>query len=190
MSEDAAKSQSNRAAVVLSIVAALVGGWLLHGWVFLHGQTDPWASGSLIGVGIAVGVVLFKWQNWRQARAIRAEEHRARQRGEHGTIWSDDARFRPERSWVAPVAILAAFATYGFVDASRARDNYVRPYCLYGAQSHAQLDGCMSHVTSDDINDLDTPAAQFGRGETSDCLEDSGPYCADASKWNSLEPSD
>ncbi len=48
----------------------------------------------------------------------------------------------------------------------------------------------MSHVTNDDINNLDTQAARFGRGDTSNCLADAGPFCADASKWNSLDPSD
>jgi hypothetical protein len=48
----------------------------------------------------------------------------------------------------------------------------------------------MSHVTTDDINKLDTQAARFARGETSDCLENSGPYCEDAAHWNTVEPDD
>ncbi len=82
------------------------------------------------------------------------------------------------------------FAVVGLQGSNSARNHYVRPYCLYGAKSQAQLDGCMSHVTNDDINNLDTQAARFGRGDTSNCLADAGPFCADASKWNSLDPSD
>jgi hypothetical protein len=48
----------------------------------------------------------------------------------------------------------------------------------------------MSHATSEDINDLNTHAAQFGRGETSECLDDAGPLCAGAARWNALDPSD
>lgn len=143
----------------------------------------------LIGLAIAAAVGFFKWQDWRSARARRAEERRLGERGDRSLIWSDDARYRPDRSWVAPVAIVATLAAWGFFGGNNARNHYVRPYCLYGAKSQAQLDGCMSHVTSEEINDLDTQAARFGRGDTSDCLDDSGPFCADASKWNSIDPS-
>jgi hypothetical protein len=64
----------------------------------------------------------------------------------------------------------------------------LRAYCLYGSRSQAQLDGCMSHVTTDDINRRDTQAARFARGDTSDCLEDAGPFCERAAQWNAVEP--
>src|SRR4051812_27428833 len=115
MTDVQVKSQSNRAAVVFSVVAALVAGWVLYGWVYRQTQTGPWGSGVVIGAGIAIGAGVFKWQDRRLARAIRAEERRLRDRGESAVIWSDDPRYKPDRSWVAPVAILAVFAGYGFV---------------------------------------------------------------------------
>ncbi len=187
---EAGSSHSNRAALVLAVVGAFAGGWFLNEALFLWTQNDPWSVGVLLGLAIAGGAAFFKWQEWRSERARRAEERRRRSDGEHGYVSSSDPRFRADRSWVAPVVILAGFGVYGFIDGKSARDHYVLPYCMYGARSQAQLDGCMSHVTSEEINDLETQAARFARGDTSDCLSDSGPFCEDAAKWNTIEPSD
>jgi hypothetical protein len=46
----------------------------------------------------------------------------------------------------------------------------------------------MNHDSADDIDRLESHAARFARRETSECLEDSGPFCADAAKWNDYEP--
>lgn len=168
----------------------MIGGWFLYDPIFLRAQNDPWGVGLLIALGVAIGVGFFELQNRRSDRARRYEERRLRESGESTSVTRSDSRFQPDRSWVAPAVIIAAWAGFGFLNGQRARDNYVLPYCLYGAQSRAQLDGCMSHVTSNEINELETQAARFARGETSDCLDDSGPFCADASKWNALDPSD
>jgi len=117
-----ARSQSDRAAAVFSIGAALVGGWFLNGWIFLHVQTDPWGTGFMIGMGIVGAVGFFKWQDSRTVHAFRAEARRSPERGGPGPLTSDRARFRPDRSWVAPVAILAVFDVYGLISADSARN--------------------------------------------------------------------
>lgn len=42
---------------------------------------------------------------------------------------------------------------------------YVEEYCAYGSVSQAQEDGCVEHVTADEIDALDTPAARYARGQ-------------------------
>ena len=56
-------------------------------------------------------------------------------------------------------------------------DDQVARYCGYGSVSQAQLDGCESHVTSDQVDSYQTNAGRFARGELGQCLADSGPYC-------------
>lgn len=58
-------------------------------------------------------------------------------------------------------------------------DDTVSRYCAYGAVSEAQLEGCIDHVTSSEVSELNTNAAKFARGSTDRCLSDSGPYCDD-----------
>ena len=54
---------------------------------------------------------------------------------------------------------------------------YVEDYCAYGAVSQAQLDGCIDHVTPQTVDDYDTNAAEYARGELEECLGDAGPFC-------------
>lgn len=93
---------------------------------------------------------------------------------------------RPSGKVAAPFVILTVFALVGTQSGSTAHDVYIRAYCQYGAVSDAQLEHCMTHVGTDYINGLDTQAARFARGENSDCLEDSGPFCKMASGWNGI----
>jgi hypothetical protein len=53
----------------------------------------------------------------------------------------------------------------------------VARYCEYGAVSQAQLDGCESHVTADEIDARDTNAARYAKGKLNSCEADSGPFC-------------
>jgi len=53
----------------------------------------------------------------------------------------------------------------------------VEDYCAYGAVSQAQLDGCIDHVTPQTVDDYDTNAAEYARGELEECLGDAGPFC-------------
>ena len=74
----------------------------------------------------------------------------------------------------APAAVilgLAVLASYG------CGQSEVAAYCSYGAVSEAQLNGCIDHVTESDVADLNTNAADYGRGELDQCLSDSGPFC-------------
>lgn len=180
---------SNRWAVRAAVVGALVGAWFVWEFVDEQAQADPWSVGLIVAAVVGAGVGAY-WLQERWCENARAAEAR---RLRHGTgnyahVHVHDPRFEPDRSWVAPVAILCVAAIWGAAAGSRTRDNYVRPYCMYGAQSQAQLDGCMGRVTADDINRLDTQAARFARGDTSECLDDAGPFCADAAKWNTYEP--
>jgi hypothetical protein len=84
---------------------------------------------------------------------------------------------QPNRFWVAPALFVLGGLGWGLVVGWDNRDNYLTPYCEYGARSQEQLDGCLAHVNSDDIDALDSPAARFARGETSRCGDGSGPFC-------------
>jgi hypothetical protein len=77
------------------------------------------------------------------------------------------------------VVILAALVALAGCGGSESEDDVIGDYCAYGAVSHAQLDGCVDHVTTDQVDDLDTNAAEYARGELDRCLEDAGPFCHD-----------
>lgn len=75
-------------------------------------------------------------------------------------------------------AVIAVLA--GYVLLTNDDPDQVTAYCSYGAVSQAQLDGCVEHVSSDDIDALDTEAARYARGERDGCGPQSGPFCQDA----------
>ena len=93
----------------------------------------------------------------------------------------------PSGPLIAIGAVLAGAWAIGIVAALDARDHELGYYCKYDAKSQAELDECMSSVTTDDIEKLDTPAARFARGETLECRRGSGPYCADAAEDAEIE---
>lgn len=152
---------------------ALVAGWLLFGVVRLATENRPASVVALLAAAIGGCVVFYRWQD------VRAERLRG----------STSRPVGLARWWLAPAVILAAFCAMGAQAGFSGRDSYLRAYCDYGARSQAQLDGCMSHVTTDDINKRDSQAARFARGETRECLGDAGPYCAHAARWNGVDPS-
>jgi hypothetical protein len=53
----------------------------------------------------------------------------------------------------------------------------VGDYCRYGAVSEAQLDGCLSHVTEDEVRSRQTHASQYAFGDLDECLSDAGRFC-------------
>ena len=83
--------------------------------------------------------------------------------------------------WLSPLVLLGGLA-FGWIEGWDNRDNYIDPYCRYGAKSQADLDSCLSQVNSDDIDKLDTNAAKFGRGIIDECRDDAGRYCAAEAK--------
>ncbi|HEX8645653.1 MAG TPA: hypothetical protein VF715_02055 [Thermoleophilaceae bacterium] len=85
-------------------------------------------------------------------------------------------------AWMAAVALVAGAWFIGLVAGLDARDNELGDYCRYGARSAGELDRCMSSVTTDEIGELDTPAARFARGWTDVCGQGSGPYCAEVAR--------
>jgi hypothetical protein len=80
--------------------------------------------------------------------------------------------------------IFIAGLGWGWIEGWDNQDNYIDPYCRYGAQSKKQLDSCKAHVNSEEIDKLDTPAAKFALGVIDECGRGSGPYCAEASKFD------
>jgi hypothetical protein len=74
-------------------------------------------------------------------------------------------------------AVILLIAAVMAVPAGCGGGDEVSDYCAYGAVSQAQLDGCVDHVGTDDIDRLDTNAARYARGELDKCLADAGPFC-------------
>ncbi len=71
-------------------------------------------------------------------------------------------------------------ASGGVVELAREEGvRLVDEYCAYGAVSDAQLEGCKSHVTADEVRELRTPAAVFAIEEGA-CGGGAGPFCAEA----------
>lgn len=83
----------------------------------------------------------------------------------------------PNLLWIGPALLLLGGGGWGLVEGWDARDNYLTPYCEYGADTAAERDRCLETVHSDDIDELDTPAAEFARGETSECAAGAGRLC-------------
>ena len=70
----------------------------------------------------------------------------------------------------------------GLISGLDDRDHELGDYCRYGARSQAEIDSCMKRINTDEIAELDTPAARFSRGETNRCGRGSGPHCAEAAR--------
>lgn len=88
------------------------------------------------------------------------------------------------------VAFVGAAWLFGLLSGLDAREKELAWYCKYGAKSQAQVDECMRSVDTGDIDDLDTPAARFARGERIVCGPGSGPFCAAAAKDVAFEHED
>lgn len=86
------------------------------------------------------------------------------------------------RTLVVAAALVFGAWGLGLVSGLDDRDHELGDYCRYGAASRAELDRCMRRIDTDEIGELDTPAARFSRGETNDCGPASGPYCAAAAR--------
>ena len=84
---------------------------------------------------------------------------------------------------LATAFVFGAWAI-GLIQGLDDRDHTLGYYCRYGAATQTELDGCMKRANTDEIDQLDTPAARFARGETSECGRESGPFCAAAAHEN------
>lgn len=137
---------------------------LMFGLGFL-GSGTQWVADRGGGAAATIGLAAFPviigatyyWQEKRQSRYT----------------WEDKSDWlKPCVYAAAPLAVLAIFMGMGW----RSANMTVSDYCAYGSVSQAQLDGCRDHVTAQEVNDRDTPAARFARGAP-ECGEDSGPFC-------------
>src|SRR5687768_518028 len=97
-----------------------------------------------------------------------------------GLVVAAGAWLAGSRLTLIVVGFLLAGGVIGWIQGLDARDHELGDYCKYGARNEAELDHCMKTVTTSDIDELDTPAAEFARGSTDDCGRGSGPYCAEA----------
>jgi hypothetical protein len=82
------------------------------------------------------------------------------------------------RFWIT-AAFVFGIASYLMIMELQSSDRLVSDYCSYGAVSQAQLDGCKSHVTANEVRGRNTPAAHFAKSGSSDdvCGAISGPFC-------------
>jgi hypothetical protein len=134
---------------------------IVIGAVILGGATGdtfvaPRAENHPIWVGIVLGVLLLMI----------------------GLVWLGS---EGSLAMIVSLVFLGGLA-FGWIEGWDNRDNYVGPYCRYGATSKGELDSCLSHVNSDDIDKLHTNAAKFARGVIDECRADAGPYCAAEAK--------
>jgi hypothetical protein len=81
------------------------------------------------------------------------------------------------RAGVTPLVLVLAIGLSSCAADGAGGGDVVHDYCAYGAVSEAQLEGCESHVSEATVDGYDTNAARYARGELSDCLADSGPFC-------------
>jgi hypothetical protein len=85
----------------------------------------------------------------------------------------------PLRSVAVGAAIVAGFFSFSMLSEWQSADRLVADYCAYGAVSNAQLDGCKSHVTANEVRARDTAAAHFAQRDSDECGAGSGPLCDD-----------
>ena len=90
----------------------------------------------------------------------------------------------PSRLLIVTAVLVFGSWGIGYVSGLDARDHELGYYCRYGASTQDELDGCMKRINTDEIDELDTPAARFARGETHECGRGSGPFCAEAARDN------
>jgi hypothetical protein len=77
---------------------------------------------------------------------------------------------------VLAITLTACDGTTGSSSSVSDQDLVVR-YCEYGSVSQEQLNGCIEHVSSGDVEGRDTNAARYARGEIDSCRSDAGPFC-------------
>ena len=82
------------------------------------------------------------------------------------------------RAGTIAVGLLFGSWAIGLIAGLDDRDHQLGDYCRYGAASQEQIEFCMARANTNEIDERDTPAARFSRGETDECGPGSGPYCA------------
>jgi hypothetical protein len=55
---------------------------------------------------------------------------------------------------------------------------FVGLYCVYGSVSEVQYDGCLQHVSLEEVLHRHTDAAEYAMGNRTTCGYDAGPGCA------------
>jgi hypothetical protein len=131
-----------------------------------------WPEVLLVPVG-GLGVVLL------------FEAIQGREKGQHRSFGEDIVLK------CLPYVLVAGAIAYGLYVGHQSRlHGTVADYCAYGAVSRAQFEGCKDHVSTDDVERLNTDAARFARRELEGCLADSGPFCERALNYRQLGDQD
>lgn len=80
----------------------------------------------------------------------------------------------------APLIVICGLLFVSIFEYPDARDwgkNLVGNYCAWGAANNRQFEGCVNHVTLEQVERLNTPAAKFAKDSESRCGEARGVYC-------------
>ncbi|HEX8053363.1 MAG TPA: hypothetical protein VF517_10245 [Thermoleophilaceae bacterium] len=93
----------------------------------------------------------------------------------------------PSGPLITLTLLLAGAWAWALVAGLDARDHELGYYCRYGAQTQTELDRCMSSINTDEIEELDTPAARFAVGVRTECGPGSGRFCREAAKDAAIE---
>lgn len=88
-----------------------------------------------------------------------------------------DDRLRPAGWGLVAVAAALTFGLVGVDIGRREAQRLIADYCAYGAQSQSQLATCKEHVSFNDVDRRETPAARFAKDPDTDCGADAGPFC-------------
>jgi len=171
-------------------IAAAGGGWLVAKIVIEPPtEHEPGVVAAILVAGVLLGVGFYYAQDWlkfrRRDRWMRTRKAEREQGIAEAPPMPD---YEPNRAWLAPAIVFAVVVVLvGWQTGSDVQSHGITYYCSYGAVSQAQLAECEEHVSSSSINLLHTNAARFARGELEECLEDSGPFCAQEQTYKEEE---
>jgi uncharacterized membrane protein len=146
-------------------VLAIVGGLL----VVIYGNeyvVDPVAGSS--AAEIAAAVLILLTASCGAIAWVLSERYRYNERP-------------PLHRFMVGLTVVGIALSYFTLTSIQHAHRVVNDYCAYGSVSKAQLNGCKSHVTANDVEARDTHAARFAESGSSDevCGARSGPFCED-----------
>ncbi len=101
------------------------------------------------------------------------------------TVWLLGERYKrderpPLHRLMMALTVLGIAVSYFTLTGIQHAHRLVADYCSYGSVSQAQLDGCESHVTGNEVESRATRAARFAQsGSDAVCGAQSGPFCDD-----------
>jgi hypothetical protein len=153
---------------VVAIAVCAVGS-VLMGVFQLSAENHPWGTVMVIGAAALAALAIVAGVERLAGGSVTA----------------------PVAITIAPGIVILIFALAGAFAGQQVHDTgELHDYCYYGSVSDAEVTGCLSHVTTAHIDQLDTNAARFAKGDINRCLDDAGPYCAQALDERNNPPDD